>query len=150
MGVSGGEEGARTGPSLMPGGAPEAWPHLKAICQSIAAKAGSDPCCDWVGDGGAGHFVKMVHNGIEYADMQLISETFHLLHGMGGQDYSALQKLFVEWNKGELESYLIEITSLILGVNDTDGKPILDKIVDVAGQKGTGKWTVRESLEVGT
>lgn len=149
MGVSGGEDGARYGPSLMPGGAAEAWPHLKNICQSICAKVGSEPCCDWVGDGGAGHFVKMVHNGIEYADMQTISETFHLLRSVLGLSLEQLAKVFTEWNKGELESFLIEITAQILTVNDTDGSPIVDKILDIAGQKGTGKWTVRETLDLG-
>lgn len=149
MGVSGGEEGARHGPSIMPGGNPDGWPHIKNIFQAIAAKADGEPCCDWVGDKGAGHYVKMVHNGIEYGDMQLICETYSLLSKVVGQGPKELQKTFTEWNKGELDSYLIEITSTIFGVNDTDGKPLLDKILDVAGQKGTGKWTVINALDLG-
>ncbi len=146
-GVSGGEEGARHGPSLMPGGAPEAWPHIKAIFQSIAAKVENGvPCCDWVGESGAGHFVKMVHNGIEYGDMQLICEAYQLLSGLGLNN-DELAKTFTDWNKGELDSYLIEITSNILKFKDTDGSPLVDKILDTAGQKGTGKWTVLSGLD---
>src|SRR5258707_9308914 len=141
-GVSGGEEGARHGPSLMPGGAPEAWPHIKAIFQSIAAKVENGvPCCDWVGESGAGHFVKMVHNGIEYGDMQLICEAYQLLSNLG-LDNDQLAATFTEWNKTELDSYLIEITSNIFKFKDEDGSPLIVKILDTAGQKGTGKWTV--------
>ena len=146
-GVSGGEEGARHGPSLMPGGAPEAWPHIKAIFQSVAAKVeGGIPCCDWVGESGAGHFVKMVHNGIEYGDMQLICEAYHLLSSIGLNN-DEIAKTFTEWNKGELDSYLIEITSNILKFKDEDGGPLVEKILDTAGQKGTGKWTVLSGLD---
>lgn len=148
-GISGGEEGARHGPSIMPGGDKDAWPHVKEIFQSISAKVDGEPCCDWVGDEGAGHYVKMVHNGIEYGDMQLISEAYSLLRnglGYGAQD---LQRIFSEWNKGDLDSYLIEITSKIFEVKDADGTLLLDKILDVAGQKGTGKWTVINALDLG-
>ena len=149
-GVSGGEEGARHGPSLMPGGAPEAWPHIKAIFQSIAAKVDNGvPCCDWVGESGAGHFVKMVHNGIEYGDMQLIGEAYQLLSVGLGLDNKKLAEVFTEWNKGELDSYLIEITSKIFEFKDTDGSYLIDHIMDAAGQKGTGKWTVMSGLELG-
>jgi 6-phosphogluconate dehydrogenase len=148
-GVSGGEEGARHGPSLMPGGNPEAWPHIKAIFQSIAAKVdGGVPCCDWVGESGAGHFVKMVHNGIEYGDMQLISEAYNLLSALG-LDNEQLAQTFTDWNKTELDSYLIEITSNIFKFKDTDGSYLVDKILDAAGQKGTGKWTVLSGLDHG-
>jgi 6-phosphogluconate dehydrogenase len=147
-GVSGGEEGARHGPSLMPGGAPEAWPHIKAIFQSIAAKVdGGVPCCDWVGESGAGHFVKMVHNGIEYGDMQLISEAYNLLHTGLGLNNEQLAETFTAWNKGELDSYLIEITSHIFKYKEANGDYLLDKILDAAGQKGTGKWTVLSGLD---
>jgi 6-phosphogluconate dehydrogenase len=147
-GVSGGEEGARHGPSLMPGGAPEAWPHLKAIFQSIAAKVDNGvPCCDWVGESGSGHFVKMVHNGIEYGDMQLISEAYHLLSSGLGLDNDQLAQTFTDWNKGELDSYLIEITSNIFKFKDADGSALVDHILDAAGQKGTGKWTVLSGLD---
>lgn len=145
-GISGGEEGARHGPSIMPGGNPDAWPHVKKIFQDIAAKADGEPCCDWVGDGGAGHYVKMVHNGIEYGDMQLICEAYDLLKKGGKTD---LASIFAAWNKGALDSYLIEITSQILTKKDTDGKLLLDKILDVAGQKGTGKWTGIDALDRG-
>ncbi|MDF2550377.1 MAG: pGD [Chlamydiales bacterium] len=149
-GISGGEEGARHGPSIMPGGNPEGWPHLKEIFQTIAAKADSkEPCCEWVGDQGAGHYVKMVHNGIEYGDMQLISEAYHLLkHGLGlsGEE---LHQIFKEWNAHELSSYLIEISGQIFLVKDKDGAPLIDNILDVAGQKGTGKWTGINALELG-
>jgi 6-phosphogluconate dehydrogenase len=147
-GVSGGEEGARHGPSLMPGGNPEAWPHIKAIFQSIAAKVdGGVPCCDWVGESGAGHFVKMVHNGIEYGDMQLICEAYSLMSGGLGLGNEQLAQTFTDWNKSELDSYLIEITSHILKFKDTDGSYLVDKILDAAGQKGTGKWTVLSGLD---
>ncbi|KAJ7412385.1 6-phosphogluconate dehydrogenase, decarboxylating [Willisornis vidua] len=149
-GVSGGEEGARYGPSLMPGGAKEAWPHIKTIFQSIAAKVGSgEPCCDWVGDEGAGHFVKMVHNGIEYGDMQLICEAYHLMKDVVGMEHDEMAKVFQEWNKTELDSFLIEITANILKFKDSDGKFLLPKIRDSAGQKGTGKWTAISALEYG-
>jgi 6-phosphogluconate dehydrogenase len=148
-GISGGEEGARNGPSIMPGGATEAWPHVKPIFQSIAAQADGEPCCDWVGNGGAGHYVKMVHNGIEYGDMQLIGEAFHLLGGGLGLDIASLQKTFSAWNQGVLDSYLIEITANILKVKDDDGHPLVNKILDSAGQKGTGKWTALDALEQG-
>lgn len=149
-GVSGGEEGARHGPSIMPGGSPEAWPAVKPILQAIAAKADDGtPCCDWVGEGGAGHYVKMVHNGIEYGDMQIICEAYHLLRSVLGCTLKELHDIFAEWNKGELNSYLVEITSQIFLHNDADGKPLLDKILDVAGQKGTGKWTGISALEEG-
>jgi len=151
VGVSGGEEGARHGPSIMPGGSHEAWPELKPIFQAISAKAEEDglPCCDWVGDGGAGHYVKMVHNGIEYGDMQLICEAYQLLREVLGLKASELETIFAEWNRGSLKSYLIEITSQIFGVKDTDGSPLVEKILDVAGQKGTGKWTGISAFELG-
>ena len=149
-GVSGGEEGARNGPSIMPGGNPAAWPHVKAIFQAIAAKVeDGTPCCDWVGENGAGHYVKMVHNGIEYGDMQLICEAYDLLqHGLG-LTADELAEVFTEWNKGELDSYLIEISSHIFAKKDEDGTPLVDRILDTAGQKGTGKWTVFSSLDLG-
>ena len=149
-GVSGGEEGARRGPSIMPGGSPEAWPHVKDIFQSIAAKVDDgSPCCEWVGEGGAGHYVKMVHNGIEYGDMQLIGEAYQLMRDYLGMSADEMSDIFAEWNKGELDSYLIEITADILAHKDEDGQPLVDKILDVAGQKGTGKWTVVNSAELG-
>ena len=149
-GVSGGEEGARRGPSIMPGGNPAAWPHVKAIFQSIAAKVeDGTPCCDWVGEDGAGHFVKMVHNGIEYGDMQLICEAYDLLHRGLGLTADELHDVFTEWNKGELDSYLIEISRDIFAKKDDDGQPLVDKILDSAGQKGTGKWTVISALDTG-
>jgi 6-phosphogluconate dehydrogenase len=149
-GVSGGEEGALKGPSIMPGGSPEAWPYLKPIFQSIAAKVeDGSPCCDWVGENGAGHFVKMVHNGIEYGDMQLITEAYLIMKDLLGMTASEMHDVFKEWNKGELNSYLIEITRDILAFKDEDGKPLVDKILDTAGQKGTGKWTGVASLDLG-
>ncbi|MFP4644643.1 MAG: decarboxylating NADP(+)-dependent phosphogluconate dehydrogenase [Spirochaetales bacterium] len=149
-GVSGGEEGARTGPSIMPGGSPDAWPAVKEIFQAIAAKApDGDPCCDWVGDGGAGHYVKMVHNAIEYGDMQLISEAYHVMHEVLGMSYEEMADVFSRWNTGRLESYLIEITADILRTRDEDGEPLVEKILDAAGQKGTGKWTVVEAAHLG-
>ncbi|KAH9495103.1 hypothetical protein Btru_018165 [Bulinus truncatus] len=148
-GVSGGEEGARYGPSLMPGGAEEAWPAVKDIFQSISAKADNEPCCDWVGPEGAGHFVKMVHNGIEYGDMQLICEAYDLMKSALGLNHAQMANVFEEWNKGELESFLIEITRDIMRYNDVDGQPLVEKIRDSAGQKGTGKWTAIASLEYG-
>lgn len=149
-GISGGEEGARHGPSIMPGGNPAAWPHVKEIFQSISAKVdGGEPCCDWVGEGGAGHYVKMVHNGIEYGDMQLICESYQLLHKGLKLSTDELKTVYQNWNERELNSYLIEITSHIFGTKDQDGSPLVDKILDVAGQKGTGKWTVENALEMG-
>ena len=149
-GVSGGEEGARNGPSIMPGGNPAAWPFVKPIFQAISAKVeDGTPCCDWVGEDGAGHFVKMVHNGIEYGDMQLICEAYDLLqHGLGLSP-DELHDVFAEWNKGELDSYLIEISRDIFAKKDEDGQPLVDKILDTAGQKGTGKWTVISALDTG-
>jgi 6-phosphogluconate dehydrogenase len=149
-GVSGGEEGARFGPSIMPGGNEAAWPHVKEIFQGIAAKVDDGaPCCDWVGEDGAGHYVKMVHNGIEYGDMQLICEAYHLLSEGLGLTADELHTVFGEWNQGELDSYLIEITTEIFAKKDEDGSPLVDKILDTAGQKGTGKWTGISSLELG-
>jgi 6-phosphogluconate dehydrogenase (decarboxylating) len=148
-GVSGGEEGARHGPSIMPGGARDAWPAVRPILQGIAAQVDGEPCCQWVGDGGSGHYVKMVHNGIEYGDMQLIAEAYHLLGAGLGLDANALHDVFAEWNTGVLDSYLIEITADIFTVRDADGTPLLDKVLDAAGQKGTGKWTGINALELG-
>jgi len=149
-GVSGGEEGARHGPSIMPGGSPAAWPHVKDIFQGIAAKVDNGtPCCDWVGENGAGHYVKMVHNGIEYGDMQLICEAYNILKNGLGMSAQEMHEVFAEWNKGELDSYLVEITRDILAYKDTDGTPLVDKILDTAGQKGTGKWTVQNSADLG-
>ena len=148
-GVSGGEEGALKGPSIMPGGSPEAWQYVKPIFQSIAAKVeDGTPCCDWVGENGAGHFVKMVHNGIEYGDMQLICETYQVMKDLLGLNYEEMHNVFKEWNDGELNSYLIEITRDILAFRE-NGSPLVEKILDTAGQKGTGKWTVISSLDVG-
>ena len=148
-GVSGGEEGARNGPSIMPGGNHQAWSAVKPIFQSICAKSQGEPCCDWVGADGAGHYVKMVHNGIEYGDMQLISEAYQLMREGLGMSADACQAVFADWNKGVLDSYLIEITADILSFKDTDGEPLVDKILDAAGQKGTGKWTGINSLDMG-
>src|SRR5688572_11165303 len=149
-GVSGGEEGARHGPSIMPGGSPAAWPQVKNIFQSIAAKVDNGaPCCDWVGEGGAGHYVKMVHNGIEYGDMQLICEAYNLMKTGLGLGAEEMHKVFAEWNQGDLDSFLIEITRDILAFKDTDGTPLVEKILDTAGQKGTGKWTVINSQDLG-
>jgi 6-phosphogluconate dehydrogenase len=149
-GVSGGEEGALRGPSIMPGGSPAAWPHVKPIFQKIAAhtKEG-EPCCEWVGENGAGHFVKMVHNGIEYGDMQLIGETYHLMRDGLGLSNDEMHKIFAQWNRGALDSYLIEITRDILAYKDEQGNYVLDLILDAAGQKGTGKWTVIAALDAG-
>ena len=149
-GVSGGEEGALLGPSIMPGGSPKAWEHVKPIFQSIAAKVeDGTPCCEWVGENGAGHFVKMVHNGIEYGDMQLITEVYQVMKNMLGMNHQEMHDVFTEWNKGELDSYLIEITRDILAYKDEDGSPLVEKILDTAGQKGTGKWTAISSLDIG-
>jgi len=149
-GVSGGEEGARRGPSIMPGGSPAAWPHVKDIFQAVSAKVEGDvPCCDWVGEAGAGHYVKMVHNGIEYGDMQLICEAYNIMkHGLG-MSAQEMHEVLAEWNKGDLDSYLIEISRDILGTKDADGSALVDKILDTAGQKGTGKWTVINSQDLG-
>jgi len=147
-GVSGGEEGARHGPSIMPGGAPDAWPHVKPILQDISAKvADGTPCCDWVGEEGAGHFVKMVHNGIEYGDIQLINEAYDVMQHALGLTPAEMSAVFAGWNKGKLDSYLIEITADILAFKDEDGQPMVNKILDTAGQKGTGKWTAEAALE---
>ncbi len=149
IGVSGGEEGARFGPSLMPGGDPSAWPEVQKIFQSIAAKVDGDACCEWIGSGGAGHYVKMVHNGIEYGDMQLICEAYQLLREGLGISVDQIHDIFNDWQKGVLDSYLIEITRDILTVRDTDDEPLVDKILDTAGQKGTGKWTGINALDMG-
>ncbi|CAN5528771.1 decarboxylating NADP(+)-dependent phosphogluconate dehydrogenase [soil metagenome] len=148
-GVSGGEEGARRGPSIMPGGSVEAWPQVKSLFHAIAAKVDGLPCCDWVGEGGAGHFVKMVHNGIEYGDMQLIAEAYHLMKSGLGMTHEEMQRVFTDWNGGKLDSYLIEISRDIMGIKDQDGEPLLEKILDSAGQKCTGKWTAAAALDMG-
>ncbi|MSU21675.1 MAG: decarboxylating NADP(+)-dependent phosphogluconate dehydrogenase [Pedosphaera sp.] len=149
-GVSGGEEGARRGPSIMPGGSRAAWPHVKDIFQKIAAKVeDGSPCCDWVGENGAGHYVKMVHNGIEYGDMQLICEAYQLMRDGLGMTADEMHHVFADWNKGDLDSFLVEITANILAKKDDDGQPLVDKILDTAGQKGTGKWTVISSQDLG-
>jgi 6-phosphogluconate dehydrogenase len=149
-GVSGGEEGALLGPSIMPGGSKAAWPSVKPIFQSIAAKVDDGtPCCDWVGENGAGHFVKMVHNGIEYGDMQLICEAYQIMRDLLHMSADEMHVVFRDWNKGDLDSYLIEITRDILAYKDTDGKPLVDRILDTAGQKGTGKWTAVSALDLG-
>ncbi|MCK5698004.1 MAG: decarboxylating NADP(+)-dependent phosphogluconate dehydrogenase [Gammaproteobacteria bacterium] len=148
-GISGGEEGARNGPSIMPGGNKKGWHHVKPILQSISAKVDNKPCCDWIGEDGAGHYVKMVHNGIEYGDMQLICEAYQFLREGLSLSVDEIATIFAQWNEGKLNSYLIEITSHILTVKDTDGEPLVDKILDTAGQKGTGKWTAINALELG-
>ncbi|NLW83167.1 MAG: decarboxylating NADP(+)-dependent phosphogluconate dehydrogenase [Phycisphaerae bacterium] len=149
-GVSGGEEGALLGPSIMPGGSKAAWEHVKPIFQKIAAKtAAGEPCCEWVGENGAGHFVKMVHNGIEYGDMQMICETYQMMKQGLGMSNAEMHKVFAEWNAAELDSYLIEITRDILGYKDAEGNAVIDLILDTAGQKGTGKWTVVSALDTG-
>jgi 6-phosphogluconate dehydrogenase len=149
-GVSGGEEGALKGPSIMPGGSPAAWPHVKPIFQKICAQTvDGEPCCEWVGENGAGHFVKMVHNGIEYGDMQLICEVYDLMKRGLGMSNADMHQVFADWNQGELDSYLIEITRDILGHKDEDGNEVIDRILDAAGQKGTGKWTVVAALDDG-
>ena len=148
-GISGGEEGARHGPSIMPGGDPEAWPLISHVLQSIAAKvADGTPCCSWVGPGGAGHFVKMVHNGIEYGDIQLLAEAYHLMHAGLGMTHHEMAAVFADWNRGRLESYLVEITAAVLRRRE-DGEPLLERILDAAGQKGTGRWTVESALAMG-
>ena len=149
-GVSGGEEGALKGPSMMPGGSPAAWPYVKPIFQGICAKVeGGAPCCDWVGEGGAGHFVKMVHNGIEYGDIQLICECYQIMKDILGMTNKEMHETFAEWNKGDLDSYLVEITRDILAKKDEEGRYVLDYILDTAGQKGTGKWTAVSALDQG-
>jgi len=149
-GVSGGEEGARFGPSLMPGGSPDAWQHIQEIFQKTAAQVNGEPCCDWVGENGSGHYVKMVHNGIEYGDMQLIAEAYDILQRGLGLPEDEIADIFLKWNKGVLDSFLIEITANILKKKDEDGEPIVKKILDKAGQKGTGKWTAIAALDAGT
>ncbi|HXX67165.1 MAG TPA: decarboxylating NADP(+)-dependent phosphogluconate dehydrogenase [Polyangiaceae bacterium] len=148
-GVSGGEEGARHGPSIMPGGHVAAWPHVAPILQAIAAQVDGVPCCDWVGAGGAGHYVKMVHNGIEYGDMQIIGEAYHVMRDGLRLSYPEMRDTFAEWNTGVLDSYLVEITRDVLGTPDGDGAPLVEHILDAAGQKGTGKWTVADSMDHG-
>jgi 6-phosphogluconate dehydrogenase len=149
-GVSGGEEGALLGPSMMPGGSPAAWPHVKEIFQAVAAKVeDGSPCCEWVGEGGAGHFVKMVHNGIEYGDMQIICEAYQIMKDLLGMSADEMHEVFKKWNTEELDSYLIEITRDILAFKDEDGQAIVEKILDTAGQKGTGKWTGVAALDLG-
>ncbi len=149
-GVSGGEEGARRGPSIMPGGSAEAWPQVRPLFQAVSAKVdGGEPCCDWVGEDGAGHFVKMVHNGIEYGDMQLICEAYHLMKAGLGMPADEISRVFARWNRGRLDSYLIRITRDILAVKDDDGGPLVEKVLDTAGQKGTGRWTVISALNMG-
>lgn len=148
-GVSGGEEGALRGPSMMPGGSFAAWEHVRPIFHAVCAKVDGSPCCDWVGEGGAGHFVKMVHNGIEYGDMQLICEAYDLMRRLPGFDCARMSEVFREWNKTELDSYLIEITGDILARTEADGTPTVDLILDTAGQKGTGKWTAAAALDAG-
>jgi len=148
-GVSGGEEGALLGPSMMPGGSPAAWPAVKTIFQAVAAKVNNEPCCDWVGENGAGHFVKMVHNGIEYGDMQIICEAYQIMKELLGMTADEMHDTFAEWNKGDLDSYLVEITRDILGFKDENGEPLVEKILDTAGQKGTGKWTGVSALDLG-
>ena len=149
LGVSGGEEGARFGPSLMPGGAAQAWPAIRGMFQAIAARIDDVPCCQWLGEGGAGHYVKMVHNGIEYGDMQLIAETCHLMQHALGMSHDEMAEAFSGWNRGKLESYLIEIAAHVLRQRDSDGSPRVDWILDQAGQKGTGVWTAQDALERG-
>ena len=150
-GVSGGEEGALKGPSIMPGGSSSAWPEVKDIFQTISAKVENDePCCDWIGEDGSGHFVKMVHNGIEYGDMQLICEAYQIMKDLLGMSVDEMHDIFKQWNEGELSSYLIEITADILAFKEKDGTPLVERILDTAGQKGTGKWTAAVALELGT
>jgi 6-phosphogluconate dehydrogenase len=150
MGISGGEEGARYGPSIMPGGSEPAWPHIRPIFTAIAATAEGEPCCEWVGPGGAGHYVKMVHNGIEYGDMQVIAEAYDIMRRGLGMDAASMRSVFAAWNEGRLDSFLVEITAEVLATTDADGLPLLDRVLDAAGQKGTGKWTVVASMEQAT
>jgi len=150
-GVSGGEEGALKGPSIMPGGSVSAWPEVRGIFQAISAKVeDNEPCCDWIGEDGSGHFVKMVHNGIEYGDMQLICEAYQIMKDVLGMSNDEMHEVFKEWNKGELSSYLIEITADILKFKEKDGTYLIDNILDTAGEKGTGKWTAAVALELGS
>jgi 6-phosphogluconate dehydrogenase len=150
-GISGGEEGARKGPSIMPGGDESAWPAVKDIFQDVSAKSSdNEPCCEWVGSGGAGHYVKMVHNGIEYGDMQLICEAYQMMHEGLGLTHDEMHATLEEWNKGDLDSYLIEITRDIMAYRDENKEPLVEKILDKAGQKGTGKWTIQSCLDLGT
>lgn len=148
-GISGGEEGARNGPSIMPAGTGTAWPHVQPIFQSIAASVDGVPCCDWIGSDGAGHYVKTVHNGIEYGDMQVLAEAYDIMHRGLVLTHSEMGEVFASWNKGPLDSYLVEITADIMTKLDSDGEPLVEKILDKAGQKGTGKWTVMSSMELG-
>ena len=148
-GISGGAEGARTGPSIMPGGSPRAWPQIQGILQSIAASVDGIPCCDWVGTDGAGHYLKMVHNGIEYGDMQVLAEAYDVMHRGLGLDYERMEGVFRTWNAGRLDSYLVEITADIMRAKDDRGEPMLEQVLDTASQKGTGKWTVVSSMELG-
>jgi 6-phosphogluconate dehydrogenase len=149
-GVSGGEEGALKGPAIMPGGSAAAWDILRPLFEAIAARApDGSPCCRWMGPGGAGHFVKMVHNGIEYGDMQLIAEAYHIMRDILKLPVEAMQAIFADWNRGDLQSYLIEITAVIMAFRETDGEPLLERILDAAGQKGTGRWTVGAALDLG-
>ena len=148
-GVSGGEEGARKGPSIMPGGTESAWTEVKDILQSISAKVNDEPCCEFIGPNGAGHYVKMVHNGIEYGDMQMIAESYFLMKHLLGMSADEMHKVFTDWNDGDLDSYLIEITKGIMAMKDDDGEPLVEKILDTAGQKGTGKWTSQDALDIG-
>lgn len=149
VGISGGEEGARTGPSLMPGGSERAYRYIQPILEAIAARSRHGPCVTWVGPDGAGHFVKMIHNGIEYADMQQIAEAYDLLRRLGGMRAPEIGEVFSEWNRGPMESFLVEITSRIMAVRDTDGAPLVDRVLDSAGQKGTGRWAVQVALDLG-
>lgn len=148
-GVSGGEEGALKGPAIMPGGSKDAWEYVKDILQLISAKVDNQPCCEWIGENGSGHFVKMVHNGIEYGDMQLICEAYQIMRDVLGMSNKEMHETFKKWNEGELSSYLIEITANILAFKDIDGEPLVNKILDIAGQKGTGKWTGIAALNLG-
>ncbi len=148
-GISGGEEGARNGPSIMPAGTEAAWPHVGPILQSISAKVDGVPCCDWIGPDGAGHYVKTIHNGIEYGDMQVLAEAYDMMHRGLGLDHAEMSRVFGEWDRGPLDSYLVEITTNILAALDADGSPLVERILDRAGQKGTGKWAVISSVELG-
>jgi 6-phosphogluconate dehydrogenase len=148
-GISGGEEGARTGPSIMPAGTAEAWPHVKPILQGIAAKVDGVPCCDWIGPDGAGHYVKTIHNGIEYGDMQILAEAYDLMHRGLGLSHHDMADRFADWDQGPLDSYLVEITEAVLRAVDSDGEPLVERVLDKAGQKGTGKWAVISSMELG-
>ncbi len=148
-GISGGEEGARTGPSIMPAGTTAAWNHVRPILQGIAASVDGVPCCDWIGSDGSGHYVKTIHNGIEYGDMQVLAEAYDIMHRGLGLSHERMASVFSEWNRGPLDSYLVEITADIMAKLDSDGSPLVENILDAAGQKGTGKWTVISSMELG-